>query len=181
VVSFATPTATDAVSTATVSCLPASGSTFPIGTTTVTCTARDAAGNAATSSFKVNVLQPQYGGILGIYANGTKSVNSSVPLDWYFADASLKATASGDARPEILIYRLGTAAAGGSSCPRPTTATSLLVDDSGSSNYRYSSSDFKWQYNWQTKGYAAGASYCVSVKSQKTGQTFGGTVVNLTR
>lgn len=38
-----------------VSCAPPSGSTFAIGTTTVTCTARDASGNAASASFPVVV------------------------------------------------------------------------------------------------------------------------------
>ncbi len=38
-------------------CSPASGSTFPIGATTVDCTATDAAGNAASGSFKITVLQ----------------------------------------------------------------------------------------------------------------------------
>ncbi len=36
-------------------CVPASGSTFPEGTTTVTCTVADAAGNTATCSFTVTV------------------------------------------------------------------------------------------------------------------------------
>ena len=36
-------------------CTPASGSTFPVGTTTVTCTATDAAGNTGTGSFTVTV------------------------------------------------------------------------------------------------------------------------------
>lgn len=48
-------TATDNLTTPTVACTPASGSTFPIGTTTVTCTATDAAGNRATGSFTVLV------------------------------------------------------------------------------------------------------------------------------
>ncbi len=48
--------ATDAVDgTVPVSCTPASGSTFPLGTTTVTCTATDKAGNRATGSFTVTV------------------------------------------------------------------------------------------------------------------------------
>jgi hypothetical protein len=56
VVSY-TPTATDAVGpTPTITCVPASGSTFAVGTTTVTCTAKDAAGNiSAPSSFTVTV------------------------------------------------------------------------------------------------------------------------------
>jgi hypothetical protein len=37
-------------------CLPASGSTFPVGTTTVTCTASDASGNHSTTSFDVRVI-----------------------------------------------------------------------------------------------------------------------------
>jgi hypothetical protein len=38
-----------------VSCTPASGSTFPIGTTTVSCQATDAVGNTASGSFLVTV------------------------------------------------------------------------------------------------------------------------------
>ena len=40
---------------ATVTCEPPSGSTFPIGTTAVACTAVDAAGNASSGSFAVTV------------------------------------------------------------------------------------------------------------------------------
>ncbi len=39
----------------TISCSPASGSTFPIGTTTVTCTASDPSGNTASGGFQVVV------------------------------------------------------------------------------------------------------------------------------
>ena len=38
-----------------VTCLPASGATFPIGTTTVNCSANDAANNTASGSFTVTV------------------------------------------------------------------------------------------------------------------------------
>src|SRR5262249_45051119 len=57
VVSFASPTATDAVDPhPTVSCSPASGSTFPLGVTTDSCTATDASGNhSAPAAFQVNV------------------------------------------------------------------------------------------------------------------------------
>ena len=48
--------ASDAVDPSpTLVCAPASGGTFPIGTTTVTCTATDAAGNSASGSFTVHV------------------------------------------------------------------------------------------------------------------------------
>lgn len=39
-------------------CQPASGSTFPLGTTTVVCTATDASGNSASASFEVTVIEP---------------------------------------------------------------------------------------------------------------------------
>jgi len=55
VISFTT-TATDAVTASpTVNCTPASGSTFPVGDTVVTCAAADAAGNVATGTFTVTV------------------------------------------------------------------------------------------------------------------------------
>jgi hypothetical protein len=41
-----------------ISCEPASGSTFPIGNTTVQCSATDEAGNTATESFTVTVNPP---------------------------------------------------------------------------------------------------------------------------
>jgi HYR domain-containing protein len=55
-VSYAPPSATDAVDGAVaVTCLPASGSVFAVGRTTVTCTASDAARNVSHSSFDVVV------------------------------------------------------------------------------------------------------------------------------
>jgi hypothetical protein len=56
VVTYANATATDALGVvAGPSCLPASGSTFTVGTTTVTCSATDAAGNTGTATFLVRV------------------------------------------------------------------------------------------------------------------------------
>ncbi|MFE9858726.1 HYR domain-containing protein [Streptomyces sp. NPDC005780] len=52
-------TATDAQDgTLPATCTPASGSFFPVGTTTVTCSATDAAGNTGTDSARFEVLQP---------------------------------------------------------------------------------------------------------------------------
>jgi HYR domain len=53
---YAMPSATDDQDPApTVACDPAPGDVAPIGTTTVTCTATDAAGNAAVAAFDVTV------------------------------------------------------------------------------------------------------------------------------
>ena len=56
VVTFPAPVATDNVEVASVICSPASGSTFPLGTTTVTCTAADSTGNTAQCSFTVTTF-----------------------------------------------------------------------------------------------------------------------------
>jgi hypothetical protein len=55
-VSWSSPTATDDVDdSVTVDCDKTSGDAFPLGTTTVTCSAADAAGNKASGSFAVTV------------------------------------------------------------------------------------------------------------------------------
>lgn len=57
-VNYPTPTATDNVGvTNGPTCSPSSGSMFPIGVTTVTCKASDAAGNVGTATFTVTVTQ----------------------------------------------------------------------------------------------------------------------------
>jgi fibronectin type 3 domain-containing protein len=58
IVNFTTPTATDNVDgpIAGVDCAPGSGSTFPLGITTVTCSATDAHGNTGSASFTVRVV-----------------------------------------------------------------------------------------------------------------------------
>ena len=48
-------TATDDCPGVTVTCNPPSGSTFPIGVSTVTCVATDAAGNTSTCSFSITI------------------------------------------------------------------------------------------------------------------------------
>lgn len=56
-VSYQPPTATDLRDGPVVaSCAPAAGSEFPLGTSAVVCTAVDAAGNAAATSFQVHVV-----------------------------------------------------------------------------------------------------------------------------
>ncbi|RLL54055.1 HYR domain-containing protein [Mariprofundus sp. EBB-1] len=57
VVTFSLPVAVDNIDpNPVVSCLPASGSTFGLGSSTVTCTATDASNNSSSSSFTVTVL-----------------------------------------------------------------------------------------------------------------------------
>jgi len=55
VVSFSKPDATDNVAVQSVVCDKASGASFPVGVTTVHCTATDTSGNTATTSFTITV------------------------------------------------------------------------------------------------------------------------------
>src|SRR5204863_1053466 len=51
--------ASDGCSTVTTNCVPASGSSFPKGVTTVTCTATDTSGNTNACTFTVTVNDTQ--------------------------------------------------------------------------------------------------------------------------
>ena len=62
VILFTTPTATDNVDTSPDTlCNTESGSTFPLGVTTVECAATDSAGNSAVCSFSVTRRKFYYG------------------------------------------------------------------------------------------------------------------------
>lgn len=54
-VNFSNPVASDDCPGVTVNCNPPSASSFPVGTTAVTCTATDVSGNTAQCTFAVNV------------------------------------------------------------------------------------------------------------------------------
>jgi hypothetical protein len=66
--------------TLTISCSPPSGSTFPAGVTTVTCTATDPAGNPSTGSFQIAVVDFSMGTIspVTVQVGGTASTSVTV-------------------------------------------------------------------------------------------------------
>ena len=94
VVHFSSPTATDNVDgpIANVVCAPASGSTFPLGTTTVTCSATDSSGNTGTASFAVSVVDttPPH-----LIPPGDRSVYATTPAGIYDADEAANAFLGG--------------------------------------------------------------------------------------
>jgi hypothetical protein len=71
-----TATASDAVGVTSLVCTPASGSGFPLGTTTVTCTASDAAGNHSSASFNVTIVDTTPPVMTGVPANITVSTGN---------------------------------------------------------------------------------------------------------
>jgi hypothetical protein len=90
VVNFTTPTATDDVDgpIANVVCAPASGSTFSLGSTTVTCSATDSSGNTGSASFTVSVVDttPPH-----LIPPGDRSVYATTPSGLYPADEAANA------------------------------------------------------------------------------------------
>jgi hypothetical protein len=96
VVSY-TATATDDVDGAVpVTCRPASGSTFPIGDTTVGCTASDSAGNEASGAFVVHVrgAADQLGSLLVAVSNagpGSALADKVRLAQSYLADGNVAA------------------------------------------------------------------------------------------
>jgi X-Pro dipeptidyl-peptidase len=129
-VSFPTPTATDNEDpNPTVTCTPASGSLFPVGTTTVTCTARDAHGNTSSDTFDVTVtwideddgeVGGEVPGTLNLTVGGPASFGAFTPglgQDYFTtlsavvtstaADAALSVTdAAGDGRMANGVFSL---------------------------------------------------------------------------
>ena len=117
--SYTAPTATDiADPNPSVDCVPASGSPIPVGTTTVTCVARDASGNETTASFTVAVTlvssvtwtavwgEPVGMGGATFSANTSRTIPVKVEI---FADGVEQT--SGDA---VLTWTTCAGAAGGS-------------------------------------------------------------------
>ena len=100
-VTYTSPSASDAVDGAvSVLCAPASGSLFGLGHTTVTCSAHDAAGNAApTRSFDVHVrdttapaIQAHADIVVGSTGSGSATVSYTAPSASDAVDGSVSVT-----------------------------------------------------------------------------------------
>ena len=125
-------------------CTPASGSAFNWGDTSVSCTAVDASGNAAAAkSFTVRVRYLY--DVRLVLPKGATKAGSTIPLDWQYLDWTTGLPVPSNTVPVSVRYvatvNCSTATPGG-----------LAGEDSGSSNFRYSSSSMTWQYSWQTPG-----------------------------
>ncbi|MBX3737476.1 MAG: HYR domain-containing protein [Candidatus Didemnitutus sp.] len=112
-------TATDAVGVTSLTTSVASGSTFPIGTTTVSVTAADAAGNAASGSFTVTV-QDTTAPALHVPANQVIEATSA---------AGAVATFNATATDAVGVTSLTTSAASGATFPIGTTTISVVAQD----------------------------------------------------
>ena len=90
-----------------VTCKPASGTTFPLGTTTVTCSATDKSSNVGKASFKVNVTFSWSGFQPPINANGSSSFKkgTSVSVKFKLTGASAPIT---DLAAKLYVAKGGT-------------------------------------------------------------------------
>ena len=159
VVNYTNPTASDAVdSNPQVNCNPASGSTFSLGTTQVSCTATDSANNtSAASTFKVNVtygvagiLQPINGGLtLGNHSDDSSAfkVGSTVPVKFQLSGDSADID---NATANIRINRINSNAVG-----EDLEAVTTSAATTGSL-FRYDATSGQYIYNWGTKGLSVG-------------------------
>jgi hypothetical protein len=163
VASWTAPTASDLVDgTVPVTCKSASnlvsGNTFPLGTTTVECTATDAAGNKDTKSFTVNVtvglngiLQPINGGLtLGNHGDDNSSfkAGSTVPVKFQLSGDSAGIQ---NAVANLRITKVSNGQLSGAEAEAVTTTSA-----SSGSLFRYDATTGQYIYNWGTKGYGNG-------------------------
>jgi hypothetical protein len=153
----------------TLTCVPASGSMFPPGETTVTCTGRDASGNTASADFVVAV------GYIGdgIYPNklSTKA-GSSNPMTWAWRDATGSIV---DTSGEMQMLEI-------TDCGNPATVIVAVAGDPGASGFRVKS-DLAWEFNWQSDNLSGAplprGTYCARVTTEATGQSLGSPPIRL--
>lgn len=146
VVSYPTPTATDIVDGATpVSCTPPSGGTFSLGTTTVTCTTSDAAGNKASTSFTVTVAVGWSGVLAPVVDGGTYKLGSTIPVKFTLTGASAGVT---NLQAKLWVRRTpGTSTTGSAAALSTSAATTGNL-------FRYS--DGQYIFNLNTKPLSVG-------------------------
>ena len=106
-VDYGLPTATDIVDASPgVACAPASGSLFPVGTTTVTCTATDGSGNQAQGTFDITVrhVAVRWGEPIGDARKVSGSAGRTVPVK---LQLSVDGSASRAGEPRLRVNACG--------------------------------------------------------------------------
>ena len=116
-----------------VSCTPPSGSTFPIGTTSVSCSATDAAGNTSTATFNVIVQDTTAPSITAPPNITVEATGPSGAAVQYGTNQGNSCSASDIASPILALSYSGTPS--GSTFPIGTTfITCTATDTSGNSS-----------------------------------------------
>ena len=146
-----------------ISCSPASGTTFPAGTSTVACSAMDAHGNQATGNFKVKVayafngfFQPIDNPAGGAITWNKAKAGSAIPVKFSLGgDRGMNILADG----ALLASTFGAPPAGPSSSPwaEKVTCGSAVTEDvientvtANASGLIYDPGAKQYSYVWKT-------------------------------
>jgi hypothetical protein len=153
-VTWAAPAAIDAVDgPEPVTCAAPSGATFPLGTTTVTCTTADSRTNSSSRPFtvQVQVQAPRDGTFFAQPINPDGSsifkAGSTIPVKFQLTGAS---AASSNLTAHILVAHVSNGVMG-----TYLEATTNGAADSGNL-FRYDDTASQYVYNLSTKGMATG-------------------------
>jgi hypothetical protein len=143
VVNYTLPTATDLVDgSVAVTCLPASGSSFAVGTTAVNCSATDHAGNTAHSTFNV-IVSYAFSGFFRPVDNlpviNVVKAGSAIPV---------KFTLGGD--QGLNIFATGYPASVSTTCSAATTDAIEETVTAGGSSLSYDATSGQYIYVWKT-------------------------------
>ena len=148
-VGYQESTATDVVDGGVpVECSPASGNTFALGTTTVSCSATDKAGNEAEETFKVTVAY-SWSGVLKPIKPDRSSVfrlRSTVPVRFKLTGESARIT---DATAKLYVAKVSNDVVGDEVEANSAAATSGNL-------FRYDAKSDQYVFSWATKGLEAG-------------------------
>jgi hypothetical protein len=139
--------ATDNCSTPTIGYSQESGTAFPVGDTTVTATATDAAGNATTCLFMVSVRYDWSGVLQPINADGTSvfKAGSTLPVKFQLTGASACITNAVAALSYAKVY--DNVPGGVNEADSTSAATTGNL-------FRYTGGQYL--FNWSTKGLSPG-------------------------
>jgi hypothetical protein len=150
VVTYTNPTATDLVDgLVTVTCAPGSGSTFAVGSSTVTCKAKDAHQNEATSTFPV-IVSYAFGGFYSPIDNvpTVNTVNAGQAIPVKFSLGGYQGMAIFQAGyPKSTVMTCGGAA---QDAVEETSAA-------GASTLQYDAGTGRYHYVWKTEKAWAGS------------------------
>ncbi|HJW45394.1 MAG TPA: HYR domain-containing protein [Lysobacter sp.] len=157
VVNYTQPTAWDIVDGAVaVNCSPASGSSFPVGSNTVSCSAKDSRGNTATGSFTVTVSYAWNGFFKPVdmwpVLNSSKA-GSAIPLKFSLGG-----------NQGMSIMAAGYPKSAPMSCGGAAEDPLLETVTAGQSSLQYDASANQYIYVWKSEKSWAGTCRQIQVK-----------------